>query len=66
MRNFCSPFRLRSVVVLGEMRQSSVSESERNSLSLHVLLSDTGNDLRDVDFGAFRAGHHHRFEVVEF
>ena len=37
--------RFRAVVVLDEVRQGSLPETERNSLTLDVLLTDASNDL---------------------
>ena len=34
-----------TVVVLDEVRQGSLPETERNSLTLDVLLTDASNDL---------------------
>jgi hypothetical protein len=39
--------RLRAIVVLDEVRQGPVTESEWNALALHVLLTDTGDDLEN-------------------
>ena len=36
---------LRTVVILDEVRQSSMPESKRDSLPLHVLLTHTRNNL---------------------
>lgn len=56
---------LGTVVILDEVRETSVAETEGNPLPLHVLLPHTGNDLGDVDLRTFGACRYHHFEVVE-
>jgi hypothetical protein len=36
-------------VVLAEMRQSSLTEAKRDTLTLDILLTDASHDLRDIE-----------------
>lgn len=45
-------------IVLDEVGQGAFAETERNPLSLDVLLSDTSDNLGDVDVGTLGSGHH--------
>ena len=41
-----------------------MTEAKGNTLSLYFLLTDTSNDLRDVEIGALGACGDHGFEAV--
>mmetsp|Transcript_115295 Transcript_115295/g.235680 ORF Transcript_115295/g.235680 Transcript_115295/m.235680 type:complete len:467 (+) Transcript_115295:4900-6300(+) len=56
--------RLGSEIVLRKMGEGSFFESVGNPLSLHVLLSDAGDDLRNVDKGTLRSRRHHGLHGV--
>lgn len=55
---------LRAIVILGEVRESSLVEAEGDSLALDVLLAYASHNLRYVQIGALRASVHHGFESV--
>mmetsp|Transcript_4213 Transcript_4213/g.8712 ORF Transcript_4213/g.8712 Transcript_4213/m.8712 type:complete len:229 (-) Transcript_4213:118-804(-) len=46
------------------MGERSLFESIWNALSLHILLSDTGNNLRNIDKRSLRSRRHHSFDGV--
>lgn len=61
------PLGFGSVIILDEMGQSSMTESEGNSLSLYVLLSDTGNDLQRMRSSLVgEGGGSHTWEILIF
>jgi len=57
-------FRLGSKVILGEVRQGSLVESEWDSLTFDILLAYTSHDLRNVDVATLGACTDHISEPV--
>mmetsp|Transcript_29972 Transcript_29972/g.47825 ORF Transcript_29972/g.47825 Transcript_29972/m.47825 type:complete len:218 (+) Transcript_29972:1833-2486(+) len=49
-----------------KVRQSAITKAIRNSFTHHVLLSDTGDNLRDIDGVTFGSRVDHLFDIVQF
>ena len=51
-------------IILGEVRKRTTTEAVGDTLSFNVLLSDTGNNLRNVDEGALTTGCNHGLDGI--
>ncbi|KAH3663772.1 hypothetical protein OGAPHI_005175 [Ogataea philodendri] len=52
------------VVILSEVRQRTISETEIDTLTFHDLLTHTGRHLGNVNIRTFRTSSHHLFDVI--
>ena len=59
-------FRLGTVIILSEMREGTLVETEGDTLTFDILLSTTGHNLRNIVGVTLRARHHHVNESVVF
>ena len=51
-------------VILCEVGQSAVAETERNTLTFHTLLSHASRHLRDINERTLRTGNYHLLDIV--